>query len=143
MNNRTKKYIGIVCGLILLGIGLYLVKTGGEPQGIMRALPYMLVAFGGGLFGQIMGGIISDRLISSDPEFKRKHDIELGDERNIAIGEKAKAKAFDVMTYVFGALMVSFGLMGADMVVILMLVFSYIFVEGTAIYYRAKFDKEM
>lgn len=40
----------------------------------------------------------------------------------MAIANKAKGKAFDVMTWVFGALMVSFALMGIDMVAVLLLV---------------------
>ncbi len=39
--------------------------------------------------------------------------------------------------------MVSFALMGVDIVPILLLVFAYLFVHGCAIYYRLKYDKEM
>ena len=39
--------------------------------------------------------------------------------------------------------MVSFALIGVDMVAVLLLVFSYLFVEGCAIRYRCKYDKEM
>ena len=56
---------------------------------------------------------------------------------------KAKGKAFDMMTYIFGALMVSFALMDVDMTPLLLLVFAYLFVHGFSIYYRMKFDKEM
>ena len=48
-----------------------------------------------------------------------------------------------MMTFVFGALILSFGLMGVDMIALLLLVFAYLFVHGFAIYYRFKFDKEM
>ena len=48
-----------------------------------------------------------------------------------------------MMTFVFGALIVSFGLIGVDTAAILLLVFAYLFVHGSAIYYRFKFDKEM
>ena len=47
------------------------------------------------------------------------------------------------MTWVFGALMVSFALMGIDMVAVLLLVFAYLFVHCFALYYSFKFDKEM
>lgn len=61
----------------------------------------------------------------------------------MAIANKAKGKAFDMMTFVFGALMVSFALMEVDMVAALLLVFTYLFVHGSALYYRFQFDKEM
>ena len=48
-----------------------------------------------------------------------------------------------MMTFVYGALMVSFVLMGIDMVAVLLLVFAYFFVHGFALYYHFRFDKEM
>lgn len=143
MKSEITKYTTIVLGLGLLAIGLYLIKTSGDPQGAMRALPYVCIGIGCGLFGHGMGNIISERAIHSDPELKKKLDIEKNDERNIAIANKAKGKAFDMMTFVFGALMVSFALMGVDMFAVLLLVFAYLFVHGFALYYRFKFDKEM
>lgn len=47
------------------------------------------------------------------------------------------------MTFVFGALMFTFALMDADLVVIVLLVAAYLFVQGSAIYYRQKYEKEM
>ena len=41
------------------------------------------------------------------------------------------------MTFVFGALMIAFALMGVDMIAVLLLVFAYLFVQGYAIYYRS------
>lgn len=87
--------------------------------------------------------MISERAIYGDPELKKKLDIEKNDERNLAIANNAKGKAFDMMTFVFGALMVSFALMGVDMIAVLLLVFAYLFVHGFEIYYRLKFDREM
>ncbi len=146
MKSKIAKYATIFFGLLLLAVGLYLLKTGGDPQGaqgIMRALPYVCIGIGSGLFGHGMGNMISERAIRKDPDLIKKMNIEKNDERNIAIANKAKGKAFDVMTFVFGALMVSFGLMGIDTIALLLLVFAYLFVHGFAIYYRFKFDKEM
>ena len=70
-------------------------------------------------------------------------EIEQKDERNIAIQSQAKAKAYDLMIFVFGALMICLALMNVDMLVILILVTSYLFVVGYGIYYRIKYDKEM
>lgn len=143
MKSKLAKYTTIILGLLLLTIGLYLIKTVGDPQGIIASLPYVCIGIGSGLFGHGMGNLISERAIRSDPDLQKKLDIEKNDERNIAISNKAKGKAFDMMTYVYGALMVSFALMGVDMSALLLLVFAYLFVHGFGIYYRIKFDKEM
>ena len=56
---------------------------------------------------------------------------------------RAKAKAYDMMTFVLGALMLSFALMGVELTAVLLLVFAYLFVHSYAVYYRFKYDKEM
>ncbi len=48
-----------------------------------------------------------------------------------------------MMIFVFGALMLSYVLMGTDMIVILLLVFAYLFVVAYGLYFRFKYDKEM
>ena len=48
-----------------------------------------------------------------------------------------------MMVFVFGALMVSFALMGIDMTAILLMVAVYLFVVGYGIFYRIKYEKEM
>ena len=143
MNRSALNYYTTMLGLILLAAGLYLVKATVEPQGIMRALPYVLVGLGCGVFGHGMGEIISRRALKSDPEIQKRLEIEKQDERNIAIANRAKAKAYDMMIFVYGALMVTFALMDADMVTVLLLVAAYLFVLGYGIYYRLKYDKEM
>ena len=79
----------------------------------------------------------------NNPNFKKQMEIEQKDERNIAIKNIAKAKAYDMMIFVFGVLMISLALMNVDMRVILMLVASYLFVVGYSVYCRIKFDKKM
>ena len=143
MKTKTMQYIGVAAGLLLLAVGLYLVRTLGDPQGFLRALPYVCIGVGCGLFGGGLGSLIGDRAVQSDPETARRVRIEQNDERNIAVANSAKGKAFDWMTYVYSALMVSFALMGVDLVPLLLLVFAYLLVHGLALYYRIKFDKEM
>lgn len=143
MRSKSLNYTQIIIGLLLLVAGLYLVKTAGSSQGVMASIPYISIGIGCGLFGHGMGNVISERALSSDPDLQKQMEIEKKDERNVAIANMAKGKAFDMMTYVFGALMLSFALMGVDMIPLLLLVFAYLFVHGFAIYYRIKFDKEM
>lgn len=143
MKAKITEYSVTIIGLLLLAAELCLLKMNGTPQGIMFALPYVCIGIGCGLFGQGMGNIISERAVRSNPEIQKKLEIEKNDERNIAIANRAKGKAYDMMTFVYGALMVSFALMGIDMIAVLLLVFAYLLVHGFALYYRFKFDKEM
>lgn len=143
MKRSITHYIAIIFGLLLLGTGVYLIKIIIEPQGIMRALPYVCAGLGCGIFGHGMGEIISRRAIKNYPDVEKQMKIDKQDERNVAIGNCAKAKAYDMMIFVFGPLMLAFALMGVDMVAVLLLVFAYLFVIGYGIYYRCKFDKEM
>ena len=136
-------YIITVIGLLLLGIGLYIIKATTGAQGMMRALPYICIGLGCGIFGHGMGKVINSKAIKNHPDIERQMGIDNKDERNIAIGNRAKAKAYDMMIFVFGALMLVFALMGIDLTAVLLLVFAYLFVIAYGIYYRCKYDKEM
>lgn len=143
MKRNGYNYAIITIGLILLGVGVYLVKSMAEPQGIMRALPYICIGIGCGSFGHGMGNVISNKAIKSNPQVEKQIEIDVNDERNISIRDKSKAKAYDMMIFIFGALMMSFALMGVDMMAILLFVCAYLFVVGYGVYYRFKYDKEM
>lgn len=143
MKRLKKDYIISAIGVVLLAVGLYLVKTFTDSQGFMLTFPYVCIGLGCGIFGHGMGNILSQKAIKNAPDIQRQINIEKYDERNITITNRAKAKAFDMMTFVFGAVMISFALMGIDMIAVLLLVFVYLFVQGYGIYYRCKYDKEM
>lgn len=136
-------YVIVMIGILLLGTGLYFVKVVSNPQGIMLTLPYVCIGIGSGLFGHGMGSILSRRAMQNNPQMQKQMEIEQNDERNIAIANRAKGKAFDMMTFVFGALMIAFALMGADLAAVLLLVFAYLFVHGYAVYCRCRYEKEM
>jgi hypothetical protein len=140
--NSTDNIITVI-GILLLGVGLFLTKKLVNPQGILKALPYILVGLGCGTFGHGMGNLINRKALKSSPDIQKKLDIDKNDERNVAIGYRAKAKAYDMMIFVFGSLMLSYALMGTDVTVVLLLVFAYLFVIFYGIYYRCKYDKEM
>jgi hypothetical protein len=132
-----------VIGLVLAAIGLYLLKSIEEPQGVMRTLPYVCIGIGCGAFGHGMGEIISRGALKNSQDIQKQMEIMQKDERNIAIINRAKGKAYNAMIYIFGSLIVSFGLMNIEVSVILMLVFAYLLVVGISIFYRCKYDNEM
>ena len=143
MNKRLINYFIVILGIMLLACGLILIKLTHTPEGILTTLPYICVGIGCGIFGHGIGNIINSRIMYNNPDVKKQMEIEQKDERNIAIQNSAKAKAYDMMIFVFGALIISLALMNVDMMVILILVTSYLFVVGYSIYCRIKYDKEM
>lgn len=132
-----------ILGLVLLAVGLYLVKTIDTAEGILLKLPYVFVGIGSGLFGQGLAGVIERSVYKRHPEQQKLKEIEVKDERNQEISNRAKAKAYDAMVFIFGALMLSFTLMNVELAVVLLLVFAYLFVVGIGIYYRIKLEKEL
>lgn len=143
MQKKAINYFITGIGLVLGFLGLYFVKTMMDPQGFMKVLPYVCIGLGCGAFGHGMGNIISYKTIHGNPALEKQMEIEKSDERNMAIANRAKAKAYDLMTFAFGALMVTFALMGVDLVAILLLVITYLLVHGYGIYFRCKYEKEM
>ncbi len=143
MKKKTSDYVAVVIGVALLFTGLYLWKSIVHPQGVSFPVPYICIGLGCGLFGHGMGGAISRKAAEKHPELQKEIEISLNDERNIAISNQAKAKAYDMMIFVFGALMVCFAIMNIDLTAILLLVAAYLFVVGYGIFYRCKYDREM
>ena len=143
MKEKGTAYWLVGAGLLLLAAGFLVLKAIEEPHGMMLALPYVLIGFGCGTFGHGMGKAVERRVMKNSPEAARQREIDAKDERNVMLASLAKAKAFDRMTYVFGALMVSFALMGVDTVAVLLLVAAYLFVEGYGIYCRVQLEKKM
>lgn len=111
MKKARYYYILAVLGFALLAAGLSLLKVS---QSDSRIAPYLCVGFGCGIFGQNVGELISRRAIKKTPEVAKRLEIEENDERNIALRNRAQAKAYNIMLPVFGALFVSFGLMGVE-----------------------------
>lgn len=143
MKKKWMDPIVMLVGIILLLFGLVWMKGNFDTPEAMRALPYVCIGVGCGLFGQGIGNMINNRTLKKYPELQKQMEVSQKDERNQAIRHRAKSKAFDRMLYVFSALILAFALMGVDAVVILLLVFVYLFVLGTYVYYLTRYDQEM
>lgn len=140
---------GISCGIeiviaaVLFFGGFLLLKLFPEPAGVVRALPFVCIGIGCGLLGHGIGKMAAEQTRKKYPEVARQADIEENDERNVVIRDRAKAKAYDRMVYIFGALMLVFALLGVELVAVLLLVFAYLLVVGVHVYYIYKMNKEI
>lgn len=127
MKNSKSIVIGIL-GVLLCGIGFYFMKSLTDPQGIIKTLPYILVGIGCGMFGHGIGDLINKKVTAKNPEIAKQIEIDQKDERNIMITNMAKAKGYDIMTYVFSALMLAYALMGASIEILIPFIIAYLFV---------------
>ncbi len=143
MKKKWMDPVVMLVGIILLLLGLIWIKGDFYIPEAMRALPYVCIGVGCGLFGQGTGNMINNRTLKKYPELQKQMEVSQKDERNQAIQQRAKSKAFERMLYVFSALILAFAVMGVDAVVVLLLVFVYLFVIGTFVYYLVRYDKEM
>lgn len=90
-----------------------------------------------------MGELANQRALANSPALRRRQEIESTDERNIALTARAKASAYDVMVYLFAALMVAFALMNVDLAATLLLAAAYLAVVGCNVACRIRLEKEM
>ena len=140
---KNAKIAGVVLGAGAVVVGFVLQLTTASYGSFLWVLSAVLIGLGCGAFGHSLGDLLSQKALQSDPELARRIEVEAADERNVALSNAAKAKAFDQMLYIFGALMLAFVLMQIDLAAILLLVAAYLFIVGCSIYYRSKYEKEM
>lgn len=132
----------------LLGIGLVVVgfllhKNSLSTDKMIVTISYILIGIGCGIFGHFMGNLIKYFSTKNHEELERKIQIDKNDERNILIAEKSKAKAYDLMIYLFTSILIIFSLMGVDKLVIIMIVVMYLSIQIYALYWRSKFESKM
>ena len=142
MSRATKQYILAIAGILCFITGLVSLKAIAEPQGVLQVLPYVCIGIGCGVFGHGAGEIATNRAYAKNPQLRKQMEIEKQDERNIAIANQAKAKAYDSMLYVLGAVMIAFALMNVQTTTILLLVGAYLLVVGVNVFYLNKYQKE-
>ncbi len=138
------KYIALtIAGAALLVVCAILGKQMRDEAGLLQTLPYLGIGVGAGIFGQNLGAICQRLALRKEPALAKQMEIEEKDERNTAIRNRAKAKAYDLMIWTFGALMLAFALTRVELYATLALVAAYLFVVFAQVYYLAKFQKEM
>lgn len=142
-NTVLKNSFFALLGLALVVLGIFGQKQGVSGEKTVEAIYYLLIGLGCGIFGHFTGNIIRYFSIKNNEALRRQIEIEKKDERNIAIAEKSKSKAYDLMIYLFAAMLIMFSLMGADKVQIVIIVAIYLSIQLYGLYWRAIFEKEM
>lgn len=138
------KYIALsFFGFIVLITGIVLMVSLPNPQGIMLTLPYICVGIGSGIFGGGLGTSIRLYLLTKDPSAFKQNEIEVKDERNIAIRSKAKAKAFELTRIVFCVLILVFAMLQVEKFVLLTMAAVYLLITLSTVFFFNKYYREM
>jgi len=144
MGYKIGKYVLFTVIGFAIGVsGAVLAKVYRDAEGFMAVLPYIMIGIGAGAFGQNIGTVFTNLTYRKNPDAARQIKIDTKDERNVAIRNQAKGKAYDLMIYVFGVLMLVYALMQVELWVTLALVAAYLIVIFANVFYISRFNKNM
>lgn len=143
---RNKKslrnWIFTILGIGLVIVGLYIYKNSNCSNEMINIISYGFIGLGCGIFGNNFSSVISKISVKDFEEIEKEIQINENDERNIMISEKSKSKAFDLMNYLFLAMLIIFSLMGIEKTAIIILVVFYLVLQGYAVYWRFKLGRK-
>ena len=144
MMKRKVYVLMVVVGVAMVALGLCMMAR------ISTALPGALVGLGAGALGAGLSGVFSPLVARRHPEIARQKaeaartkTVERQDERNIAVTNCAKARVYDMMIYVFSALIIGCTLMSANLTIVLMLVGAYLLLIACHIGFFVHYNKTM
>ena len=144
MKYKIGKYVFFsVAGFVLCATGAVLARVWMDARGIMAGLPFLMIGIGAGIFGQNIGTVVTNLTYQKNPVAAKQNMIDVNDERNVTIRNQAKGKAYDIMIYVFGILMLVYALMQVELWVTLALVGAYLFVILANVFYISRYNKNM
>jgi len=139
----TGYIIACVIGAALTMTGILLAVFYTVPQGVMQALPFVLMGIGLGAFGGGLGGALSIRILKKDTKMAKQYQNEVNDERNIAIENKAKAKTDTFTSMLLWALIIVLAAMQVQLSVILIFIGAAFLRIFVLFYLLRKYHKEM
>lgn len=142
-NTWIKYAVWGTIGLLLAIAGMSLMAVNKEAEGILRAMPGIMTGLGCGLFGSQAGILLTKLAARKNPQLAKQQAILEKDERNISISHQAKAKAYDLMIWVYGTLLLGLALIGANGLAVCFVVAAYLIVVAAHIYYLHTLHKTM
>lgn len=136
-------YILLIIGLMLVIVSAISFYFFSSERFAYTVVSYAIFGGGFGLLGDGIGRLNAARLEKKDPERMKIINIEKNDERNIAIDEKARAKAYTLSIYLFSAALVILAIMRVELKALLIVLCADLTVMIYSLYIRLKLYKEM
>lgn len=138
---KKKSYyiILLLAGIVLLAIALILRMYPNIPKSVGG----VCIGVGAGLFGMSISNLYLKRLEKKEPQLTKQKEIDLSDERNITIRNRAKAKAGDITQWLVMGIAYVTILIDAPMWVTLVVVGVFLLKYILEMYFINKYQKEM
>ena len=103
----------------------------------------ILLGTGAGVLGANIAKLYSINLEKKNPDIVKENEIELQDERNVLIRQRAKAKSADITQWLIMMIAYLEIFVNAPLWIILLTVGIFVLYNIIQIYYINKFNKEM
>ena len=103
----------------------------------------ILLGTGAGVIGASIAKLYSINLEKKNPDMIKENEIELKDERNVLIRQRAKAKSADITQWLIMIIAYLEIFVNAPLWIILLTVGIFVLYNIIQIYYINKFNKEM
>ena len=103
----------------------------------------ILLGTGAGVLGANIAKLYSINLEKKNPDIVKENEIELKDERNILIRQRAKAKSADIIQWLIMLIAYLEIFVNAPLWIILVTIGIFVLYNIIQIYYINKFNKEM
>ena len=135
MQNKSRFYImAIIISVIMIILSQFVE---------LNSLSGLLLGTGAGVFGANIAKLYSINLEKKNPDIIKENEIELKDERNILIRQRAKAKSADITQWLIMIIAYLEIFVNAPLWIILLTVGIFVLYNIIQIYYINKFNKEM
>lgn len=138
---HRRMWLPLLVSIIIMIASLLLLKKGIFPYS--QVFFALSAAISCGVFGMKLGEIGQWAAMRKEPEVSRLAEIEEKDERNVAIGNMAKGKAFEFMSFLYSALFLAFILLGTELQTLLIFVTAYLLIHGVYIYHLVRLRRVM
>jgi len=135
--NIQNGIFGVVLGVILIAAGLLIMDESS------KTISGMCLGIGAGLFGVSIGKLFMSQYYKKHPKSKKQQEIELRDERTVAIRNRAKAKSYDIALIVLMIAPLILIVNSSPLYLIFTVIAFYLLLFGMQIFYTVKYNKEM
>lgn len=135
-----KHHLCIIAGIVFILIGFIFMSNSYD---LYETFPYVFIGLGIGVLAYGTGEFFYNKLKLHKNDYVEIVEIEREDERNLSIIEKANAKAFQLMIYVFAVLIILFAIVNVNKYITLSLTVVYVTIFLSKFYFIYKLQHKM